>query len=91
MGFSGLFSWDEAKSADCLARRGFDFAYATRLWERPVLEREDRRFAYGEIRIQALGEIEGRCFVVVFTWRDDVRHIISARRAHAKEAARWRN
>jgi uncharacterized DUF497 family protein len=83
------FTWDEAKSQTCFAERGFDFAYAAKLWDGPVMEREDRRLNYGEIRIQATGQIEGRRFVVVFTWRGSSRHIISARRAHQKEVLKW--
>lgn len=83
------FAWDEAKSRACAASRGFDFAYATRLWQDRVQEREDTRKEYGEIRIQALGRIEGLFFVVVYTWRGKRRHIISARRAHSKEVEKW--
>jgi uncharacterized DUF497 family protein len=83
------FEWDEAKSQACAASRGFDFDYATRLWQGPVLEREDTRKDYGEIRIQALGSIDGLHFVVVYTWRGKCRHIISARRAHSKEVVKW--
>ncbi len=79
------FQWDEAKSDKCLAERGFDFEYAARIWNGDVSHKIDDRRDYGEVRIQALGQIEGRFYVVVFTWRDDNRHIISARRAHTKE------
>ncbi len=83
------FEWDEAKSQACAASRGFDFDYATRLWQSPVQEREDARKDYGETRIQALGRIDGFFFMVVYTWRGKRRHIISARRAHSKEVGRW--
>jgi uncharacterized DUF497 family protein len=83
------FQWDPAKSGRCLAERGFDFAYAARLWDGPVRAAEDARRNYGEARMKALGVIEGRYFVVVFTWRGQIRHIISARRAHGKEVLRW--
>lgn len=84
------FSWDPAKSQACLEERGFDFAYAALLWNGPVSSRKDERKDYGETRIQALGQINGLFFVVVFTWRGDRRHILSARRAHAKEVLKWR-
>jgi uncharacterized DUF497 family protein len=83
------FEWDESKSQACAVSRGFDFAYATRLWEGRVQEREDARQDYGEVRVQALGRIDGLYFVVVYTWRGKLRHIISARRAHSKEVAKW--
>ena len=83
------FAWDPGKSEACLAERGFDFALASRVFDGPTFEREDRRFDYGETRIQAIGRIEGRPFVVVYTQRGAVKHIISARRAHEKEFAKW--
>jgi uncharacterized DUF497 family protein len=83
------FEWDEAKSLDCFEKRGFDFAFASRLWERRVAEREDNRRDYGEVRIQALGTIDAQYFVVVFAWRGTVRRIISARRASGRDVGKW--
>jgi len=83
------FGWDETKSTACAVERGFDFTYASRLFDGPVLERVDARQNYREMRIQAIGRIEGRLFVVVYTTRGDTTHIISARRAHQKEWDRW--
>jgi hypothetical protein len=83
------FSWDEAKSAHCAATRGFDFIFAARLFQGPVLERLDDRRDYGEARVQAIGRIDGLLYVVVYTMRGETTHIISARRAHQKEWERW--
>jgi len=83
------FSWGQAKSAACAAERGFEFAYAVRLFEGPVLERIDARFDYGETRIQAIGHIEGLLYVVIYTQRRATKHIVSARRAHEREWERW--
>ncbi len=84
------FEWDDAKSDKCFAKRGFDFAHAVRIWHNQVREREDTRKNYGEVRIQALGRIDGLYFVVVFTWRGESRRIISARQAHMDEVEKWR-
>lgn len=83
------FSWDICKSDACFAERGFDFALASRLFEGPTFERTDRRREYGETRIQPIGSIEGRLFVVIYTQRGPVKHIMSARRAHEEEFAKW--
>ena len=83
------FEWDEAKSDECLQRRGFDFAYAVRIFQSPRLERVDDRQPYGEERFQVLGRIEGALYVVVYTHRGPVRRIISARRARLEEAKKW--
>jgi uncharacterized DUF497 family protein len=79
------FEWEEAKSAANEAKHGLSFALAVRLFRGPVLERKDARRDYGEDRFQALGAIEGRIVVVVFTWRDGRRRLISARKANEKE------
>jgi uncharacterized DUF497 family protein len=79
------FEWDEAKSRDNLRERGFDFEYATRIFDSPRIEEEDLRRNYGERRIVATGKIEDGIFVVVYTWRGESRRIISARPAKRKE------
>jgi uncharacterized DUF497 family protein len=37
------FAWDRRKSAQNLRERGFDFEFATLIFEGPTLEREDSR------------------------------------------------
>jgi uncharacterized DUF497 family protein len=84
------FEWDGAKSDACLERRGFDFAYAIRVFLDPdrLVER-DERFDYGEARYRVLGRVGPRLFLVVYTPRGDALRIISARKANAKEVARY--
>ncbi len=80
-----MFEWDEAKSEANFASRGFDFAYAARIFEGSTLELDDDRADYGERRVQAIGEVEGNVLLVVYTWRDETRRIISAPLANRKE------
>ncbi len=82
---NSMFEWDEAKSEANLESRGFDFAYAARIFEGPTLELDDDRAEYGERRVQAIGEVEGNVLFVVYTWRGEARRIISARLASRKE------
>lgn len=88
-----IFDWDDAKSARSLLERGFGFDHAARILGGPVLERVDGRKDYGELRVQAIGRIDGELFFVCFTDRiadgEAVRWIISARRAHEKELRQW--
>lgn len=88
------FDWHAVKSEACRRKRGFGFAFAARVFTGPVQEQVDDRWDYGEVRMRALGEIDGSLYVVVFTDRLDadggfVRWIISARRAHEKERRKW--
>lgn len=80
-----MFEWDEAKSEASLKARGFDFAHAAGIFDGPVLEIDDTRSDYGERRVQAIGKTGADILFVVYTWRGDVRRIISARLANRKE------
>ena len=60
------FEWDQAKSDECLAERGFDFAYALHAFVDPARQaRQDSRWDYSEDRYQLIGTIDHRVFVVV--------------------------
>lgn len=83
------FEWDQAKSAANFVARGFGFDFAALVFEGRTLEKLDNRKDYGEIRMQAIGEIDGDVFVVIFTDRDTVRRIVSGRLANKKERASW--
>lgn len=86
------FEWDEAKSEACFRNRGFDFAYAVFAFADPDrMVRQDSRYSYGEDRYQLIGRIEGRLFVLVYTPRNDVMRIISARKANQREVKLYEN
>ncbi len=53
-----VFEWDDAKSDACFRDRGFDFAYAVRIFLDPHLTTvRDCRHDYGENRYQATGMV----------------------------------
>ena len=84
------FEWDLAKSNSCQISRNFNFAYVISVFEDPKLLVEyDHRWEYGEERFQALGQIDGRVFVVIFTQRFRAIRIISARKANSREVKRY--
>lgn len=83
------FEWDPAKAESNVKERNLDFTIASRIWEGFVFEQIDDRRDYGEVRLRALGEVDGRLMVVVFTWRGTVRRIISARKANPRERRRF--
>jgi len=82
---TGSFEWDEVKRERNLRERKIDFIDVLPLFENRVLEVVDERFDYGETRIKCLGELDGRVYVIVYTWRGENRRIISARKANARE------
>lgn len=85
-----MYEWDEHKSERNLENRGFDFAFAARIFEADRLEYEDRRRLYGEPRHVAIGEVEEQVLFVVYAWRGANRRIISARQASRRERNAYR-
>ena len=87
------FDWHDARHEWSLQERGFGFGFgfdfAVQIFLGRVLTRVDDREDYGERRIKAIGEIDGIVLVVIYTDRDDLRWIISARKANRKERALW--
>jgi uncharacterized DUF497 family protein len=83
------FTWDRSKSGENLRVRGFDFEFASLVFEGPALEREDQRRDYGEKRVIAIGLAQGIALTVVHTDRAEagavVRRIISARLSNRRE------
>jgi uncharacterized protein len=86
------FEWDEAKSSQCFKHRGFDFVYVAHAFlDSNRVIRADRRYEYGEERLQMLGQVQGRLFHVVFTMRGAAIRIISARKANLREVNDYEN
>ncbi|MEO8064436.1 MAG: BrnT family toxin [Pseudomonadota bacterium] len=81
-------SFDAAKRAATLEERGLDFADAAEVFDGITAETEDTRKDYGEARVICFGLLRGRLVQVVYTQRDAGRHIISMRKANAREKAR---
>jgi uncharacterized DUF497 family protein len=79
------FEWDLRKEQTNLRKHRFDFITATLIWDGPVIEKIDDRRNYGETRVIAIGGVGGCIIVVVYTWREGSRRIISARKANSRE------
>lgn len=86
------FEWDEAKNVRNIEKHGVSFELAARIFEGPILEAPDDRRDYGEDRLIALDAVEGRVLAIVYTWRDERRRIISARKGNKDEReAYWQS
>jgi uncharacterized protein len=89
-----IYDWDPPKNARTLRERGFDFAFATQIFDGPYVEYDDDRADYGERRVIAIGLADETPLTVVYTDRlsstgGPVRWIISARISHRKERRRY--
>ena len=87
------YSWDEEKNRSNIARHGIAFEDAKRIFEGPTVERVDDRFDYGEIRVYAIGLVNGFEITVIYTDKDnEERRVISAWRAEPHERRYyWQN
>ncbi|MEC5324990.1 MULTISPECIES: BrnT family toxin [unclassified Aurantimonas] len=81
---------DPAKRETTLRERGLDFMQAERVFAGRTLTLKDDRRDYGETRFQTYGVLDGRVVMVVWTPREDVRHVISMRHCHDREAQKIR-
>lgn len=84
------FVWDARKSDRNLRERGFDFEFASQIFDTPTVERADTRRDYGEHRMIALGTAQDIPLTVVYTDRAEAggevnRRIISARTSDRRE------
>jgi uncharacterized DUF497 family protein len=87
------FTWDPKKNRANLRRHAISFQDAARIFDGPTVEKVDDRFDYGEVRIYAIGLVNGVEITVIYTDREnDVRHLISAWRSEPHERrAFWQN
>ena len=83
------FEWDSIKNQRNIEKHGIDFVDAVRIFERPTLTVVDNRRNYGEKRIAATGTVEEVILYVVYTVRDGIWRIISARRANRRERKKY--
>lgn len=89
-----MFEFDPVKNDENLTKHGLPLFAAVRLFEGPFIEEEDRRGGYGETRFIATGPhpaLGDRICVVVYTWRDGKRRIISFRKANDREIRKYRD
>ena len=78
--------WDDVKAQSNLAKHGVPFSYAARAFlDADGVDFDVSRSGDREARRKAVGMIEGRLFIVVYTLRDGRRRLISARRCNAGE------
>jgi len=85
-----MFEWDEEKRQATITNRGLDFVAARTLFDGratltvPALFPVEDRF----LTIAMLDD--GKCYAVVWTWRGELRRIISFRRARDGEETAYR-
>lgn len=80
------FEWDQEKEKKNIEKHGISFTRAITIFASTVFSIEDIRKAYGEIRIQSFGMMQGVVVIMLaHTDRNGIKRIISARVANKKE------
>jgi uncharacterized protein len=83
--------FDPEKRAATFTHRGLDMADAEGVFDGPCLTFSEMRQDYGEDRFITIGFLGDRMVVLVWTWREDVRRIISIRKANEREQSLYQN
>jgi uncharacterized protein len=86
---SAGFEWDEIKSSANLIKHGIDFDDASEVFYGPVVVRRSSR--NNEERWIAIGKSHDRLVSAIFTRRNDLIRIISARHPRRNEERAYRN
>lgn len=82
-------TYDAEKRELTLEKRGLDFEDAVHVFAGPVFDLEDDRQDYGETRWLTFGLLNERMVAVVWTPRDEARHIITMWKANDRERKRY--
>ena len=87
------FEWDEDKRLGNNEKHGIDFIDAATIWLGDVIDPATERSIAGEDRKMALGAAgqDETVIAVVYTMREGVRRIISARRARRYERKNYQD
>jgi uncharacterized protein len=80
------FEFDPAKSASNLDKHGIDFDAVQAIWQ-DVMRIEIPARTEDEPRWLVVGQIDGKHWSVVVTYRGDQVRVISARRSRKEEVA----
>ena len=87
LGMSGFYEWDPNK--EDASKHGVPFAAAEAFEWETAIEARDTRRPYAEVRTVAIGFIDDRLHVMVFSRRAEKLRIISLRKANKREIARY--
>jgi len=79
------FEFDPNKSETNKEKHGTDFIEAEKLWEDKNLLIIPAKNVKGEKRFALIGSLNGKCWICIFTLRNNAYRIISVRRCRKKE------
>ena len=80
-----MFEWDENKRLKNIETKSLDFIDAVVVFDGRVVTTAPSNFPFEDGFVSTAVLNEGKCYIVVWTWRGAVRRIISFRRARDGE------
>jgi uncharacterized DUF497 family protein len=84
-----VIEFDNTQREITLFTRGLDMARANEVFDKSHLDQIDVRKDYGEARIRTFGYLDKRPVFIVWTYRGNIRRIISMRRANEREIQKY--
>ena len=84
-----MIEFDNTQREITLFTRGLDMARANEVFDKSHLDQIDVRKDYGEARIRTFGYLDKRPVFIVWTYRGNIRRIISMRRANEREIQKY--
>ena len=85
------FEYDEKKSKINKEKHNIDFVEAQKLWQDEDALVISANIVDNEIRYALISKILTKCFIVIFTIREDTNRIISVRRYRKNEEKNYEN
>ena len=85
------FEYDEKKSQINKEKHGIDFVEAQKLWQDEEALVIPANIVDNEIRYALISKIFTKCFVAIFTIRENTTRIISVRRFRKNEEKNYEN
>jgi len=83
------FEFDEKKSTDNLNKHGIDFVEAQQIWADLKRLEVPAKTDGSELRFMVIGEVNGKVWSAVVTYRGSTVRIISVRHTREKELAAY--
>ena len=84
-----MIAFDAAKDQANIAKHGVSLSRAADFVMEMARVSQDDRADYGEERLIAVGPLDTRLYVMIFTLRDGTIRVISLRKANRREVERY--
>jgi len=85
------FEYDKNKSKINKEKHGIDFIEAQNLWQNDNALIVPAKIVDNEVRYALISLFKGKCYVAIYTMRDEIYRIISVRRCRKNEEKSYEN